>query len=293
MSIRTLATLGVAILLGIIAVALVRSYLGNATRPAVAQSSAASPTVSIVVAARPLARGAVLQADALKVVSYPQDAAPVEAFHSIAEVVGGENNQRVALRAMVANEPVLAGNVSGAGGRLGLSGVVAPGMRAVSLRSGDVAGVGGFVLPGDRVDILLTRTTGNDQAATVTQILAENVRVLGVDQSDNVEANKPVVAKVVTVEVTPDQAQAISLGQSVGSVTLTLRHVADDAPLIRRVTTVSDLGGGPRRSSGKAGYSVRVIRGVDASSSAFSATAGSGLKQAAAGSTMRAAVGAP
>jgi pilus assembly protein CpaB len=290
MSIRTLATLGVAIFLGVIAVVLVRTYLGNATRTTVAQTGSEAPTVSIVVAARPLARGAVLQADALKVVNYPQDAAPVEAFHAIGEVVGGENNQRVALRAMVANEPILAGNVSGAGGRLGLSGVVAPGMRAASLRSGDVAGVGGFVLPGDRVDILLTRTSGNDQSATVTQILAENVRVLGVDQSDNVEANKPVVAKVVTVEVTPDQAQAISLGQSVGTITLTLRHVADDAPLIRKVTTVSDLGGGgPRRT----GYSVRVIRGVESSSNAFSASVGNGLKQAAAASAMPAAMGAP
>jgi pilus assembly protein CpaB len=289
MSIRTLATLGVAVLLGLIAVVLVRSYLGNA-RTTVVQSDSVGKTVPIVVATAPLARGAVLRPDALKVVNYPQDAAPVEAFHTIAEVVGADNTQHVALRAMVANEPILSGNVSGAGGRLGLSGVVAPGMRAVSLRSSDVAGVGGFVLPGDRVDILLTRTTGTEQNTTVTQILAENVRVLAVDQSDNVEADKPVVAKVVTVEVTPDQAQTVSLAQSVGQVTLTLRHVADDSPLMRKTTTVADLGGVSRRASGRSGPSVRVIRGVESSSS-FSASVSSGLK--AASSAMPAAMRTP
>lgn len=290
MSIRTLATLGVAVLLGLIAVMLVRSYLGNAARSSGALNGGSGQTVSVVVAARPLARGAVLQADALKVVNYPQDATPAETFRSIADVVGGANNQRVALRDMVVNEPILSGNVSGAGGRLGLSGVVAPGMRAVSLRSNDVAGVGGFVLPGDRVDILLTRSTNNEQNSTITQILAENVRVLGVDQLDNVEANKPVVAKVVTVEVTPDQAQSISLGQSVGQVAFTLRHVADDAPLVKKTTTVADLGGVPHRS-GRGGYSVRVIRGVDAASAGFSASVSGGLKAASNGT--RAAVGAP
>jgi pilus assembly protein CpaB len=289
MSIRTLATLGVAVLLGLIAVVLVRSYLGNA-RTTVVQSDNAGKTVPIVVAAAPLARGAVLQPDVLKLVNYPQDAAPVEAFHTVADVIGSDNNQRVALRAMVVNEPILSGNVSGAGGRLGMSGVVAPGMRAVSLRTNDVAGVGGFVLPGDRVDILLTRTTGTEQSSSVTQILAENVRVLAIDQSDNVEADKPVVAKVVTVEVTPDQAQTVSLAQTVGQVTLTLRHVADDAPLTRKTTTVSDLGGVARRASGRSGSSVRVIRGVESSSS-FSASVSTGLK--AASSAMPAAMRTP
>jgi len=289
MSIRTLATLGVAVLLGLIAVILVRSYLGNAAQNAATQTAGPGATVSIVVAARPLARGAVLQADALKIVSYPQDAAPAEAFHSIPDVLNGDSgNQRVALRDMVANEPVLSGNISGAGGRLGLSGVVAPGMRAVSVRSGDVAGVGGFVLPGDRVDILLTRSEGNQ--GTVTQVLAENVRVLGVDQMDNVEANKPVVAKVVTVEVTPEQAQTISLAQAVGSVTLTLRHVADSAPLVKKFMTISDLGGAPHHGAGRSGYSIRVIRGVDASNG-FAVSVGNGLKTAS--SAVPAAVRAP
>jgi pilus assembly protein CpaB len=180
---------------------------------------------------------------------------------------------------MAPNEPVLASRVSGPGGKLSLSVAVTDGMRAVSLRSNDVAGVAGFVLPGDRVDILLTRTaTPNGEAAatTVTQALAENVRVLGIDQSDNDEADKPAVARAVTVEVTPAQAQAISLAQAVGSVSLSLRHVADELPLARKATTVADLGfygnrpvvrravaARPRPMLQLAGHEVRVTRGME------------------------------
>jgi pilus assembly protein CpaB len=137
------------------------------------------------------------------------------------------------------------------------------------------------------VDVLLTRSLGGDEKTTaVTQVLAENVLVLGVDQSDNDEADKPVVAKAVTVEVTPDQAQTISLAQAVGTVSLALRRVADEAPLTRRATTLADLGitvprpagpAGPVRAAPRAAppppappppppppeIQVRVIRGAD------------------------------
>src|SRR5206468_5788170 len=156
--------------------------------------------------------GVTLEPPLLKVANYPLDSVPVGSFKTVAEVAGGPAGKRLALRSLALNEPVLANKVSGPGGKLNLSGVLTEGMRAVSFRSNDVAGVAGFVLPGDRVDILLTRSVGSgDQATTVTQVLAENIRVLGVDQSDNDEADKPVVARAVTVEVTPAQAQTISL----------------------------------------------------------------------------------
>jgi pilus assembly protein CpaB len=120
--------------------------------------------------------------------------------------------------------------------------------------------------------------------------LAENVRVLGVDQSDNYESDKPVVSKSITVEVTPEQAQTISLAQAVGTVSLTLRHIADEAPLARKSIAVSDLAVGPRKSSGRpAGPQVRVFRGTEASR--FSMSVANGLERAAAGAP--AAVTAP
>lgn len=278
MNIRTLATLAVAVFLGLVAVLLVRGYLTSGTKR-VAPVASSGSTVSVVVAAAPIARGQALLPAQLKVVSYPSSSVPAGSFQTVAQLAGAGPNARLALRPIVANEPVLAEKVSAPGGKVTLSEALTPGFRAVSLRSNDIAGVGGFVLPGDRVDVLLTRTSGNgDQTNAVTQAVAENVLVLGVDQSDNAEANKPVVAKAITIEVTPEQAQAISLGESVGTLTLSLRHVADQAGLARKATTVAQLGflrsptsAAPRRVARPLGLpygfsQVRVTRGVDISS---------------------------
>jgi pilus assembly protein CpaB len=283
-NIRTIATFAGAIFFGLVAVFLVRVFLGSQQRPLVQQSSIAG-SVPVVVALQPLDRGVVLDARFLKVVSYPADSVPSNSFHSIAEVAGAtKDQQRLTLRALVANEPILAANVTGPGGKLNLSGTIVAGMRAVSLRSSDVTGVGGFVLPGDRVDVLLTRAingNGNAQNNSVTQILAENVRVLGVDQSDNDQADKPVVTKAITLEVTPDQVESISLGATIGILSLSLRHVADDSPLNRKIFAVADLGGAPRKpSGGPAAPPIRVIRGTDMTR--FSLSVAGGLDRAAA-----------
>lgn len=273
-SMRTIATFAVAIFLGVVAVLLTRGYVSSVTER-VATPMVAGGTVPVVVAAQPLDRGVVLAPNFLKVVNFPAEAAPSNVFHAISELTGGKDQQRLALRSMVANEPVLSSYVSGPGGKLNLSGTIGAGMRAVSLRSTDVTGVGGFVLPGDRVDVLLTRVTSSGNTNnTLTQVLAENVRVLGVDQSANDEADKPVVSKAITVEVSPEQASAISLGQQVGTVSLTLRHVADDAPLARKAMDVRDLSPAPRRTGGPAAPGIRVVRGTDSSRFSFGAVNG-------------------
>ncbi len=163
MNIRTIATLVIAIVLGLIAVLLVRNFLGTARNNS-AQQVAAIATVPVVVAAAPVARGLSLEPQLLKIVQYPADAVPAGAYKTVAELTtsppGAPQGKRLALRSLALNEPVLATKISVPGGKLNLSGVLAEGMRAVTIRTNDVAGVGGFVLPGDRVDILLTRTVG-------------------------------------------------------------------------------------------------------------------------------------
>ena len=281
-NIRTIATFAGAIFFGLVAVFLTRVFLGTQQRPIVQATIAGA--VPVVVASQPLARGVVLDPRFLKVVNYPADSVPTNSFHSVAEVAGAtKDQQRLALRAVVANEPILAANVTLPGGKLNLSETVAPGMRAVSFRSSDVTGVGGFVLPGDRVDVFLTRAlAGNNNAPnnSLTQILAENVRVLGVDQSDNDQADKPVVTKAITLEVTPDQAASISLGATIGVLSLSLRHVADDSPLAHKSLAVADLGGAQRRASGGGAPAIRVIRGTEATR--FSMSVADGLDRAAA-----------
>lgn len=240
MNIRNIASIAVAILLGLVAVILVRAQLNN-NKPA--QAVAVAGMTPVVVASQAIERGATLQPGFLKVVNYPTDSVPSGAFTDVAALSGQGDQARLALRAIAANEPIMTVKVSEPGGKANLSASLTPGMRAIGVRSSDVTGVGGFALPGDRVDVMVTREVGKEAAATtVTQILAENVRVLGVDQSDDVDADKPVVAKAVTIEVTPDQAQAISLAQQVGTVSLSLRQVADDAALARKSLTANELG---------------------------------------------------
>lgn len=265
MPIRTVATLAVAVFLGLLAVFLVRNYLASASAP----KAAVGTTVPVVVAAAPIERGKVVDAAQLKLANYPADAVPAGAFRAVIDLTGAAADKRVAIRAISANEPILAEKISGPGGRMILSTTLTEGMRAVSLRSNDVAGVGGFVLPGDKVDILLTRAVGEAQ---LTQVIAENVRVLGVDQTADEATDKPQVTRSVTVEVNPNQAQAISLAQTVGQVSLSLRHAGDELPLSKRATTMADLGfsGRPavtrtvaRPARGPSGQEVRVVRGVE------------------------------
>ena len=243
MQTRTIVSLAVAVVLGLGAVLAARVYLGanRDVEPAVRDAG----SVPVVVASQPLARGFKLQPAVLKVARYPADAVPPGAFRTVAEASAAQGGARIVLKDIASNEPILLDRVSAPGGRANLSGSLTEGMRAVSLRANDVAGVGGFVLPGDRVDVLLTRSRDSNAPETsMTQVLAENIRVVGVDQSDNQAADKPVVVKAITIEVTPDQAQAITLAQAVGAVSLSLRQISDQAPLLRQATTLADLGRG-------------------------------------------------
>lgn len=278
MPIRTLATLAIAILLGLVAVALASMWLGRQRQADVATANLAG-TVPVVVAAQPIERGVALQPALVKVVRFPQASAPAGALTDIAQISAG--GSRLALRPMVANEPILDTKITGPGGKVNLSASMTPGMRAVTFRANDVAGVAGFVLPGDRVDVLVTRdagaASGEAGSSFITQVLADNLKVLGVDQSDDDSTTTPVVAKAITLEVTPAQAQTISLAQAVGTVSLSLRQVSDEAAVDKRLTTVADLGGyriyaparprtvEPRRAARPAapeGLRVNVTRGV-------------------------------
>jgi pilus assembly protein CpaB len=235
MPIRTIATIAVAALLGLVAVFLVQSYLSR-QRAADASQAVIAGTAPVVVAAQPLARGVALNPTLLKVVRYPQDSVPPGALTDIAQATSG--GQRLVLRAFAANEPILESRITTPGGRLNLSAAMTQGMRAVTFRSNDVAGVAGFVLPGDRVDVMLTRAGGEGAQAMITQVLAQNIKVLAVDQLADDSADKPVVATAITIEVTPEQAQTIRLAEAVGSVSLALRQVSDQLPVGKRVTTI-------------------------------------------------------
>src|SRR5262245_47539499 len=185
----------------------------------------ASAFAHVVVAARPIDLGQALAPDMLRIQRWPADAMPQGVFTDISELTGGQS--RVALRSIEPNEPILASRVSGAGGRATLSATIAEGHRAVAIRVNDVIGVGGFVLPGDFVDVLLTREENEGRRgdrAMRTDLLIANIRVLAIDQTANESRNDPQVARAVTIEVTPEDGQKVALATQVGTLSLALRR---------------------------------------------------------------------
>jgi len=238
----TIVMIGFAVLFGLLAVFIAQAWLNSQAEMRMRSLEAQkkpSATKTIVVAAKPLRYGMELTADSLREIPWSQDAVPKGAFNSIPEILSG--GKRVVLTPIEANEPVLALKVTGAGQRATLSSLVEDGMKAVTIRVNDVEGVGGFVLPGDRVDVVLTRQTDKDKAST--EIVLQNTRVLAVDQSADVSADKPAVAKAVTLEVTTDQAQRVWLASSVGNLSLLLRKAGENSAVSTKRITLSDLDG--------------------------------------------------
>jgi pilus assembly protein CpaB len=239
----TIVMIGFAVLFGLLAVFIAQAWLNSQAEMRMksleAQKTTPAVTKTIVVAAKALRYGNELNADSLREIPWSQDSVPRGAFNSISEILSG--GKRVVLAPIEANEPVLALKVTGAGQRATLSSLVQDGMKAVTIRVNDVEGVGGFVLPGDRVDVVLTRQTDKDKAST--EVVLQNVRVLAVDQSADVSADKPTVAKAVTLEVSTGQAQRVWLASSVGNLSLLLRKAGENSAESTKRITLSDLDG--------------------------------------------------
>jgi len=235
----TVVMIGFAVVFGLLAVFIAQAWLNNqAAMRAKSMEANKQPVITqtIVVASQPLRFGAELNASMLKEMPWPQEALPAGAFHKIKDVLTG---RRVVLTAIEANEPVLALKITGAGERATLSALVHKGMKAVTIRVNDVEGVGGFVLPGDRVDVVLTRTI--DKGSATTEVVLQNARVLATDQSADDRVSKAAVAKSVTLEVSTVEAQKLWLASSVGNLSLLLRKAGETAEARTRKITLNDL----------------------------------------------------
>ncbi len=240
---RSLLTLSIGLALAGFAVYYVNQQLGVREQVQVVTAPPAMALVRVVVAGRDLARGDLLRTDALREIEWPADAVPEGVFSSIGELLGDGGQERRARRSMVAGEPVLAAKVSGFGGRDTLGETLHLGQRAVSIRVNDVSGVAGFLLPGDRVDVMLTRQLGNGggRKDLATDVILQNVVVLAIDQLTDEQREKPQVARTATVEVAPQDAQKLALAMQVGTLGLALRNVVAVEPVATDRVRVSDL----------------------------------------------------
>ena len=206
---------------------------------------------TIVVAKEPLRFGAQLTSTQLAEIPWPQEALPDGAFASVDAALA---EGRVVLSPVEPNEPLLLAKLSGPNGRATLSNLLAPGMRAVTIRIDEIAGVGGFVTPGDRVDVVLTRDAGaiqeverNAQGAAgstiATEVVVQNAKVLSVGQGVDERQTLPQVVSSVTLEVGPDDAKKVALARNIGSLSLSLRSAGEAGPGADGVTTISAFGG--------------------------------------------------
>lgn len=235
--------IGLAIVFGGLSIFVADRFVKSQTPSPIAAATpvAAEPPIAtrkILVATTALKYGSEITADSVQAMDWPENALPAGSFETLDALNDG--GKRIVLTPIAANEPILLAKLSGKDGRAALSNLLEPGMRAVSIRVDDITGVAGFVTPGDRVDVLLTRQkTTVDQpnselttAATPTselasEVILENVKILTTDQSADQSATQATVARAVTVEVNSDDAQKVALAQQMGTLYLLLRSAGD------------------------------------------------------------------
>jgi pilus assembly protein CpaB len=220
--------------------------------------AAAMPTRPVVVAAADLDVGATVTRDDVKVVEWPTTAAPANAFGDPAVLIG-----RGIVMPMIQNEPFLPMKLASKEGGAGLPPAITPGMRAVSVKVNEVIGVAGYVLPGTRVDVVVTMSPTLQPQDSTSKVILSNVQVLaaGTKIERDLEKNKPVAVTVVTLLVDPNDAEKLTLAATEGKIQLALRNPLDkDAPATRGVRPAVLVG----MAAGPAKIVTRVAAGKPA-----------------------------
>jgi len=225
----------------------------------------------IVVAAQDIPPGTtineeIIKKGMIKTTPWPKNSIPLGAFSSPQQVVGKVNRVKI-----LANEPILESRLAGEGA--GLTVRLEAGKRAVAVRVDEIIGVSGFIVPDDRVDVILTTTpVGGNQDMKVSKIVLQNKRVLSVAQSTEQKDGKPQLARSITLEVTPDEAEKLSLASQEGQIVLALRGLGDDSEsrtigsnkrdlLSLAAASQKSVAGGSAKPSPPEKYRVEVFQG--------------------------------
>jgi pilus assembly protein CpaB len=230
---NSLMILSLALAMGGFAAYLANNWLRSHSAPA----SVATETATIVVANFAIPFGTPIATDNVREISWPANAMPHGAFSHVADLT--KDGQRLVLSPFVRDEPIVASKVTGPNEHTSLSTIIQTGMRAVTVPVDDVRGVAGFISPGDFVDIVLTRNDSN--AGPVSEVILQHVKVLAIDQTSSEHQDSPKVAKLVTIEVSQEQALKVLLAVNVGKLSLILRQASEVAVAPQSRVTASDL----------------------------------------------------
>ena len=257
MNTKAVAMMGASVLFGLAAVALAARY-------APARNNGAE--TKVVVAARDLPPGTRLAAEHLMHADWPRGSAMNGHFSDMKAM-----ESRVITVSVARGAPILEAKLAPPGTKGGLSAVIAEGKRAMTVKVNEVVGVAGFALPGNLVDVVLNTqdiaAAPDQKTSAISKIVLEQILVLATAQEAGRDETKPKVVSAVTLEVTPEQAEKLDLGRSIGTLSLVLRNQIDRKSVTTPGTRKLDL-------LGPAGTSASI------------ATARSGVNLAARGRTL-------
>jgi pilus assembly protein CpaB len=230
MSIRTAVVALLALICGVSAAVFVNQY-----RSAGLEQAKATATVKIAIARVEIARGTTINEEMIGLREWPKDLVPPGAILTVEDAI---NN--TAMANIIKDEPLLQGKI--AEGR-GLAPMIPPGMRAYTISASTAsANIAGFLMPGNKVDVMLTISGGNEFGGGTTATLLQLVEVLAVEQLLNAPAeNKVPKMRSVTLLVSPNQAQKLSLAQSKGTLHLTLRNDTDESPVETNPVSLAEI----------------------------------------------------
>jgi pilus assembly protein CpaB len=232
---NSIVILAVAIILGGVAAVLARNWLTNHA------GSSQARVGTIVVARSPLTFGTQLSADNIAEIPWSTAALPEGSFPTKESLL--KDGRRMTLALIARNEPILRGKITAPNQPATLSSMLAPGKRAVTVRVDDVRGVAGFIEPGDLVDVVLIRTEAEMRAnESYSDVILQSAKVLAIDQITGERTEQPTIAKAVTLEVDPEDAQKILLATNIGRLSLILRQPAETTASNLRRVTERDLG---------------------------------------------------
>jgi pilus assembly protein CpaB len=244
----------VALLIGALVIAVVTAVMAkNMFTGAGAAKAAAAPAVplgpKVLVARKALPVGTIIDAESLAYQAWPKELIQ-NAYYTegspdsdIAKLLG-----TVVRNPVTAGQPLTHGSLVGPNDRGFLAAALGPGMRAVTVPVSTVSGVAGFVFPGDRVDVMLTQTVaggGDGPPLKVSETIVRNLRVLATDQrTDSKNEEGKIVVKTfsnITLETTPRISEKIAVAQTLGSLSLSLRSIADNTAELERAVASGEV----------------------------------------------------